>query len=150
MENDEIKDRVVIKSVIDSYAHNADRRLSKDQAELFTEDAVVDVYQGDPEKTKPVQSLRGRSELEKGFRESLSQYDVTMHFNGQSILRLQGERATGETYCKAHHFWNENGRRMILVMGIRYEDTLVRRGGNWSFSYRKLIIDWADKRSSDP
>jgi hypothetical protein len=65
MENDEIKDRVVIRGVIDSYAHNADRRLSKDQAALFTQDAVVDVYQGDSEKTKPVQSLRGRSNLKK-------------------------------------------------------------------------------------
>lgn len=104
------------------------RRLSNVQAALFTEDFVLDVYQGDPEKTKPVQSLRGRSELEKGFRESLSRYEVTMHFNGQSTLRIEGDRATAETYCKAHHFLNEGGRRMILVMGIRYEDTFERQG----------------------
>jgi hypothetical protein len=72
-----------------------------------------------------------------------------MHFNGQSILRLEGDRVIGETYCIARHFWSESGRRMILVMGIRYEDTLVRRGKNWFFSYRKLIIDWTDKRPSD-
>jgi len=143
-------DRVAIRELIDSYAHNADRRLSENQAALFTEDAVLDVYHGDPEKTKPVQSLRGRPELEKGFRESLSRYDVTMHFNGQSILRIEGDRATGETYCLAHHFWSEDGCRMILVMGIRYEDLFVRRGKQWLFSERKLIIDWTDKRSSDP
>ena len=39
---------------------------------------------------------------------------------------------------------------MILVMGIRYEDLFVRRGKQWLFSERKLIIDWTDKRSSDP
>jgi SnoaL-like domain len=109
--------------VIDAYAHNADRRLSRDQAALFTEDAVLDVYQGDTEKTKAVQSLRGRSELEKRFRESLNPYEMTMHFNGQSTLRIEGNRATGETYCMAHHFLNEGGRRKILVMGIPYEDT---------------------------
>lgn len=39
-----------------------------------------------------------------------------MHFNGQSTLRIEGDHATGETYCQAHHFLNESGRRMILVM----------------------------------
>ena len=135
--------------MIDSYAHNADRRLSKDQAALFTEDAWLEVFQGDPEKTEPVQVLHGRSELEQGFRESLSRYDVTMHLNGQSILRIEGNRATGETYCEAHHFSDENDRRMILVMGIRYEDTFAREGEDWLFSKRKLIIDWTDKRPSD-
>ena len=33
----------------------------------------------------------------------LNQYAATMHFNGQSTIYLDGDRATGESYCLAHH-----------------------------------------------
>ncbi len=148
-QTDEMKDRLAIRELVDSYSHNADRRHPKEQAALFTEDATIEVYQGNPGKTKPVQVLHGRAELEKGFLEGLKPYDVTMHLNGQSTVRLEGDRATGETYCLAHHFWMENGRRVLMTMGIRYEDVFVRQGKGWLFFKRKLIMDWADNRPSD-
>ncbi len=150
MGHDEMKDRVKIKEAIDSYSHNADRRNAKEQTAVFTQDAIIEVYQGDPEKSKPVQTLHGRAEIEKGFREGLKPYDVTMHFNGQSVLHIDGDRATGETYCLAHHLWTEKGHRMLLIMGIRYKDTFERQGENWLFSKRQLIIEWTDKRPSSP
>ena len=35
--------------------------------------------------------------------EILNTYTATMHFNGQSTVTLDGDRATGHTYCPAHH-----------------------------------------------
>lgn len=68
--------------------------------------------------------------------------------NGQSTITVDADRGTGETYCLAHHLWVEDGQRTLLVLSIRYLDTFARRGGQWLFAERQLIIDWADKRPS--
>ncbi|MDR1317413.1 MAG: nuclear transport factor 2 family protein [Spirochaetales bacterium] len=147
----EAADRLAIRKLIDAYAHDADRKLTAAQAALFTDDAVIEVYAGEPGKDdKPVQVLRGRKEIESGIGEGLKQYVMTMHFNGQSTVLINGDQAANASYTLAHHFWIENGTRMLLVMGIRYYDTIVRKDGHWLFAERKLIIDWTDRRPSTP
>jgi hypothetical protein len=140
-------DRLAIRGLVDAWAHYADRRKPQQQAELFVPDGTVTVYQGDPAATQPVQTLRGRAELAEAFK-VLNNYDVTTHFNGQSTITLDGDRATGETYCLAHHLWSENGQRTLLVISIRYLDAFVRHHGQWLFAERQLITDWSDKRPS--
>jgi hypothetical protein len=143
----EAADRLAIRGLVDAWAHFADRRKPQQQAELFVPDGTVTVYQGDPATSEPVQQLRGRTELAEAFK-VLDYYDATTHFNGQSVVTLDGDRATGETYCLAHHLWVENGQRTLLIMSIRYIDTFVRHDGKWLFAERQLITDWTDRRPS--
>jgi SnoaL-like domain len=143
----EAADRLAIRGLVDAWAHCADRRKPQQQAELFVPDGIVTVYQGDPAASEPVQQLRGHTELAEAFK-VLGNYDATTHFNGQSTITLDGDRATGETYCLAHHLWAENGQRILMVMSIRYLDTFVRHDGQWLFAERQLITDWTDKRPS--
>lgn len=146
----EAEDRVAIKELIDAYSRNADRRHAKEQAMLFTKDAVVEIYHAEPKRnTKPDAVLISRDTLEKAFG-VLRKYDVTMHFNGQSTIRLHGDSATGEIYCLAHHIWVSNGKRMLMVIGIRYYDDYVYRDGTWFFKKRKLIFDFTDVHESHP
>ena len=42
---DEPADRVTIRTLIDAWAHYADRRLAKQQSRLFTDTGVIEVYQ---------------------------------------------------------------------------------------------------------
>ncbi|RKN21066.1 nuclear transport factor 2 family protein [Micromonospora musae] len=144
---DQLADRLAIRELVDSYAHLADRRDAQGQAALFTDDARVAVYDGEPDLTEPAQVLTGRNDLATAFG-SLRNYDKTTHFNGQSSVTLDGDRATGETYCLAHHLWTEEGQRTLMVMSIRYHDTFVRQGGRWLFAERRLITDWVDRRPS--
>ena len=147
----EAADRLAIRELIDAWAHDADRKLAAAQAALFTENGVVEVYVAEPgTDSKPAQVLRGRKEIESGIGEALKQYAVTMHVNGQSTVQIDGDQASNESYTLAHHFWTEDGRRMLLVMGIRYRDTIVRKDGHWLFAKRKLVIDWTDRRPSTP
>jgi hypothetical protein len=95
-----------------------------------------------------VQRLQGRAELAEALK-VLETYDATTHFNGQSTITLDGDRATGETYCLAHHLWVEDGQRTLMVMSIRYLDRFVRQDGEWLFAERQLIADWTDKRPSE-
>ena len=52
--------------------------------------------------------------------------------------------------CLAHHLWMRDGQGILMLMSIRYHDTMVRAGDRWLFKERKLIIDWTDTRPSNP
>jgi hypothetical protein len=60
---------------------------------------------------KPSQELHSREALAPVFAD-LNQYDATTHFVGQStIFTLNGDRATGEAYCVAHHVTVDGEKR---------------------------------------
>ena len=80
-------------------AQCADRCLADDQAALFTSDGTVTVYAGDPAPTEPLQRLRAHAELTEAFQ-VLDPSEVTTHFNRQSTITLDGDQASGETYCR--------------------------------------------------
>ena len=69
-------------------------------------------------------------------------------FVGQSTLfTLTSDRATGETYCLAHHVRVNGGKRRLMVASLRYLDTFVKIDGAWLFAERLLYVDWLDERS---
>jgi hypothetical protein len=80
----------------------------------------------------------------------LNRYRATTHFNGQSTIALDGDRATGESYCLAHHLFTEDGERRLMVASLRYHDTFRKLAGAWLFAERKLYVDWTETRSSSP
>ncbi|MEY2432311.1 MAG: hypothetical protein QOC92_2036 [Acidimicrobiaceae bacterium] len=141
-------DRLAIRELVDAYAHCADRRDAVGQKSLFTEDTHFVVYmQG--EGSEPTQVLDGREALTPVF-EALNNYQATMHFNGQSTITLDGDRATGESYCIAHHLFTEGGERKLMVAHLRYDDTFVKVDGAWLFGERNLYVDWTETRPSLP
>ena len=82
--------------------------------------------------------------------DDLNRYEATTHFNGQSTVTLHGDRATGESYCLAHHLYTEDGERRLMVASLRYLDTFVKTDGTWLFAERKLYVDWTETRPSHP
>jgi uncharacterized protein (TIGR02246 family) len=144
----ELADRQAIRALVDAYAHCADRRDADGQKALFTDDTHFVVYM-DGEGTDPSQELNGREALTPVFAD-LNRYEATSHFNGQSTIALDGDRATGESYCLAHHLSAEGGERTLMVASLRYRDTFVKRDGAWLFAERKLYVDWTDTRTSVP
>jgi ketosteroid isomerase-like protein len=144
----ESADRLAIRELVDAYAHCADRRDAEGQKALFTEDTHFVVYMNGP-GTEPTQDLNGREALTPVF-DDLNRYQATMHFNGQSTVELEGDRASGESYCIAHHLHTEDGTRNLMVAWLRYLDTFVRVGGGWLFAERELYLDWAETRPSAP
>ena len=142
----ETADRLAIRELIDAYAHCADRRDADGQKALFTEDTHFLVYMAG-EGAEPTQELDGREALTPVFAD-LNRYEATTHFNGQSTIALDGDRATGESYCLAHHLFTEGGERKLMVASLRYLDTFVKRDGAWLFAERKLYVDWTETRRS--
>ena len=144
----EAADRLAIRELFDAYAHCADRRDAEGQQALFTEDTRFLVYM-EGEGTEPTQDLAGRDALAPVF-DDLNRYEETTHFNGQSTVALRGDRATGESYCLAHHLFTEDGERRLMVASLRYLDTFVKSDGTWLFAERKLYVDWTETRPSRP
>jgi SnoaL-like domain len=141
-------DRLAIRELVDAYAHCADRRDAGGQKSLFTEDSHFVVYM-DGQGSEPTQVLDGREALTPVF-DDLNRYQATMHFNGQSTVTLDGDRATGESYCIAHHLFTEGDERKLMVAWLRYRDTFVKLEGAWQFAERNLYVDWTEVRRSDP
>jgi ketosteroid isomerase-like protein len=139
-------DRLAIRELVDAYAHCADRRDADGQKALFTEDTHFVVYM-DGQGSEPTQVLDGREALTPVF-DDLNRYQATMHFNGQSTITLDGVRATGESYCIAHHLFTEDGERNQMVAWLRYHDTFVKQDNVWLFAERNLYVDWTETRPS--
>ena len=144
----EAADRLAIRELFDAYAHCADRRDAEGQQALFTEHTRFLVYM-EGEGTEPTQDLAGRDALAPVF-DDLNRYEATTHFNGQSTVALDGDRATGESYCLAHHLFTEDGERKLMVASLRYLDTFVKSDGTWLFAERQLYVDWTETRPSRP
>jgi hypothetical protein len=143
---EEAADRLAIRELLDAYAHCADRRDADGQKSLFTEDTHFVVYM-EGEGTDPTLELDGREALTPVFAD-LNRYEATTHFNGQSTVAPDGDRATGESYCLAHHLFTEGGERKLMVASLRYLDTFVKSDGAWLFEERRLYVDWTETRPS--
>jgi len=145
----EAADRLALRELFDAYAHCADRRDAQGQMSLFTEDTHFVVYM-DPPSGTPTQEITGRDNLFPVF-DALNAYLTTTHFNGQSTVVLDGDRATGESYTLAHHISRDDPpNRTIMVAALRYLDTFVKQDGVWLFAERLLMCDWTETRPCSP
>jgi hypothetical protein len=143
---EEAADRFAIRELVETCAHCADRRDAKGQMALVTTDAHFVVYMNAKEP-RPSQELHSREALAPVFAD-LNRYDATTHFVGQStIFTLDGDRATGEAYCLAHHVVADAGRPRLMIASLRYLDTFAKIDGAWLFAERLLYVDWLEERA---
>src|SRR6202022_4178933 len=116
------------------------------QMSLFTADTHFVVFMNAKDPT-PSQELQSREALAPVFAE-LNKYDATTHFVGQStIFSLTADRATGESYCLAHHVIVNDGKRRLMLASLRYLDTFVKIDGSWLFAERCLYVDRLEERA---
>jgi hypothetical protein len=140
----ETADRVAIRKLIDQYALFADTRDAISQMALFTEQTRFLVFM-DIKSDAPTQYINNRKDLLPVF-DNLNSYDVTMHFNGQSIITLNKKTANGVTYCISHHLKKTDGNQKLMIAAIRYHDIFIKENGEWFFAERKLLVDWIENR----
>ena len=117
---------------------------------LFTEDTHFVVYMNAKDPT-PSMELHSREALAPIFAD-LNEYDATTHFIGQSTtFTLTADRATGETYCLAHHVTVDGGKRRLMVASLRYLDTFVKKRAARGClrNVRSTSIGWRSAHSHD-
>jgi SnoaL-like protein len=141
-------DRLAIRELVDAYAHRADRRLAEQQKSILTEDTRFVVYMNG-QGSEPTQVLDRREALTPVF-DDLNRYQATQHFNGQSTISLDGDRATGESYCIAHHLFRRRRTQADARAPSIRRHTFVRLDGAWLFAERNLYVDWIETKPSHP
>ncbi|MBI1182228.1 MAG: nuclear transport factor 2 family protein [Alphaproteobacteria bacterium] len=73
----------------------------------------------------------------------ISQMERTLHTIGNHLIEVDGDKATGETYCLAYHLLkNEKGELTDMLVGGRYLDHFEKRGGEWRIKSRYYVMDW--------
>jgi SnoaL-like domain len=142
---DEVQDRLDLRSLVEAYAHHADQREYETIATLFTEDGRLTFFEGQPGDGPPIAERVGGAAITDAMR-NLDHYSVTTHFLGQQTVVLEGDQATGETYCFAYGVSDADGARSVDVRAIRYLDRYVRQDGRWLIEDRTLVVDWAETR----
>src|SRR5260221_12853651 len=140
----EAADRLAIRELFDAYAHCADTRDAEGQKALFTTDTRFVVCMDGP-GTDPSYVLDGREALSPVF-DDLNRYEATMHFNGQSTVTMDGDRATGDSYTIAHHVFTEDGSRMMMVAWLRYLDVFAKVDQMWYIADRQITLEWSETR----
>ena len=126
--NAQIQDQLALKRLVDTFSNLADVKDVDAQVLLFTEDAEVVSKSGDQ-----VFVSKGREEIGKAFSGFLALFDVVYHLNGQQTVDIDGDTATGISYC----FVTLIGGGKKNQSGVRYHDTYVKQDGRWLIKKRE-------------
>jgi len=146
MNPDEIADRLELRDLADQYARAVDRRDRDAFLAVFHPDAAL-VLLDHKDQSVVTATRRGHGEL-ADITELIARYDKTFHFVGTTHYEIDGDRATGEVYCLAHHLTPDRHGGTDYVMLIRYQDTYSRRDGTWRVDERRLVTDWTELRTA--
>jgi hypothetical protein len=131
----QVDDHNRIAQLIYRYAQGIDRRDWDQVRSCFADDAVADGSR----TTAPIE------EYLAAVRPGVEYYPTTMHFMGNQIIEVDGDSAQAETYAVAYHWKGEpagSDHPENLIVGVRYHDTLARRGAGWIIVRRQVDPDW--------
>jgi uncharacterized protein (TIGR02246 family) len=130
MTQQDLIEQNAILQLLYKYAMSVDARDVEAYATCFTPDVVV---------SGP--GFEMRENVAKATIDMLtSMFEATMHNVHNYSYKIEGERATGVTYCVASHIQNKGGQRSKMDMYIRYHDELVKQAGEWRFAKRRLDV----------
>ncbi|WP_182421780.1 nuclear transport factor 2 family protein [Priestia megaterium] len=131
-----------IKELVDTFSNLADEKKIPDQMPLFTPDTTVKVYMGE----ELMFDISGTKQLEEVFTSFTANVKRSYHMNGQLVVNVDDDSATGVLYCQVKLVSEEDGKEIITEHSIRYDDTYVRRNGAWLIQTRISHFTITDKR----
>ncbi|MDO8364184.1 MAG: nuclear transport factor 2 family protein [Actinomycetota bacterium] len=75
----------------------------------------------------------------------LPRFERTMHFIGNSLIEVEGDRARAESYLVAYHRLRPSSTKSQrdFSVGLRYVDDFERRDGEWRIAARVCAFEWA-------
>jgi uncharacterized protein (TIGR02246 family) len=139
-------DRLALRALVDAYAQAVDARDADRFAALFAPDGELVVYE--PDEPEPSISWRGPDELREVMK-LLSSYSTTFHLMANHTCEIDGEAATGEVYCLAHHLSEGGATGDNTLMVIRYHDRYARQDGAWRFARRDVLRQWTEHHAAE-
>ena len=139
----ELEDRLDLKKLVDTFSVLADQKDAKTQALLFTDDAEVKTYIGD----NLIMTLNGRKQIEETFENYLNTLSFVYHINGQQTVDIKGDHATGISYCQVTLSSTVDGKNVMTMQGVYYNDEYKKVDGIWKISKRTSYFVWRDSKT---
>jgi ketosteroid isomerase-like protein len=77
--------------------------------------------------------------------DNLPRFERTMHFIGNVLIELDGDRARAESYLVAYHHLRASSTKAErdFTAGLRYVDDFERREGEWRIAARTYVFEWS-------
>ena len=88
-----------LKALVDAFSNLADEKRIPDQMLLLTPDTRVQVYMGD----ELLVDIAGTQQVEETFTAFAANMKRSFHMNGQHVVEIDGDSATGIAYCQVKH-----------------------------------------------
>jgi 3-phenylpropionate/cinnamic acid dioxygenase small subunit len=130
---DQVADRLAIQDLIARYADVIDSQRFDELDELFTPAAKIDfaTFNG------PVGSL---AEIKTFLSSSLPFFTRTQHMMGLPHIAVDGDSAHARTSCNNPMISTKpDGSTAVWLIGLWYDDDLVRTPDGWRFSARRQL-----------
>jgi SnoaL-like protein len=115
-----------IRALVDAYAIAMDRHDVDAFPRLFVPDGALVVKVHGREKPLTIFQGPERDGIGRIARLLGELYDATLHNITTHAAEVDGDHATGATYCLAYHVVTCEGVRTLETLGVRYEDEFVR------------------------
>jgi ketosteroid isomerase-like protein len=138
---EQLSDEKQIRDLVNEFANLADVKNAKAQGELFLPDGKVEFQIG---INGQVQEIKGRESIIQAFAATINPCKAVYHINGQHVIHLNGNKATGTAYCQATLVMEHDGKDIARVNSVRYTDQYEKIGGKWYIAVRRstfLIMD---------
>jgi ketosteroid isomerase-like protein len=134
---EQLNDENQIRNLVNEFANLADMKDAKAQGELFLPDGKVEFQIG---MNGQLQEIKGREPLVQAFAATINPCKAVYHINGQHVIHLNGDKATGIAYCQATLVREKNGKDIATVNSVRYADQYEKRNGKWYIAVRRTIF----------
>lgn len=130
-----IEDRLAITDLTIAYGWALDTGEWAALDDVFAHDATAELG------TPVLLDLDG---IKQRVRSVLEPLDDSQHIVTNHQIIVDGNTATCRSYLHAQHVRHGVPGGDNLVVGGRYEDTLVRTVDGWRISHRKLVTMWRE------
>ncbi len=133
------EEKMALQELVDTFAILADEMKLHEQAQLFTEDGVLESH-----AAGQTHRFQGREEIEKSCTAFMNLFHTHFHNNGQAVFELRDEtHATGTAYNLTVLIGkNEEGTDQMITNGIVYHDQYVKQDGAWRIAKRESNFIW--------
>lgn len=121
-----------LRSLIDDYASLGDQKKISEQMGLFTKDATYTVYVNGA----LVANNKGTDIIGKEFNSHASQVKTYFTMNGQHLVKLHGDTATGVSFSQLKMIRQISEKDIITDYSAKYDDKYVLQNGKWLISER--------------
>lgn len=134
---EQMNDEREIRELANVFANLADVKDANGQGEIFLPDGVLEFQMG---ADGAIQNIVGREALVKAFASTINPCKAVYHINGQHVIQLDGDEATGTAYCQATLVNEKDGKDMVTVNDVRYTDQYQKSEGKWYVKKRRTTF----------